>query len=298
MNPHAKLNVAVSSSALFDLTEADQVFRKDGLGVYRAFQLDRVAEPLKPGPAFGVIKALSSIKDKEGNLLVNIQMVSRNCLVSGLRILHSMRHHGIHVDRAAFTGGVTQMEYLKAYQTDLFLSTNNEDVLSALKLGYAAARIYPNIHTMDVDQLRLAFDGDCVLFSEEAEKVYTEQGFDSFVEHEVLHENRPLPAGPFFKFLARLHDVQKSFSGSVCPIRTALVTARSFPTHIRPITTLLHWGIHIDECFFLAGNDKTGVLSVFRPHLFFDDQTKYCDKAAPFVPTAQVPNIVTAKNGT
>lgn len=298
MNPHALLNVAVSSSALFDLAEADAVFRKDGLDAFCDYQRTRETVPLGPGPAFGLIRTLNKLKGPNGEFLVNIQLVSRNCCNSGLRILQSMRHHGMHLDRAAFTNGAPHMDYLRAYQTDLFLSTNQDDVVTALSKGHTAARVYPDIHTLDTDQLRLAFDGDCVLFSDEAEKIYTTEGFDSYVRHEVSNEGRPLPAGPFFSFLSKIHAMQKLFPAGQCPVRTALVTARTFPTNIRPIATLRHWGIQVDESYFLAGNDKTETLRVFNPHIFFDDQAKYCDRAAAVVPTAQVPSITTVGGGT
>jgi 5'-nucleotidase len=296
VNLNAKLNVATSSSALFDLAEADGVFREKGLAAYREYQRARERDILKPGPAFGLIKTLAGIRDAAGNSLVNIQLISRNCSDSGLRALHSMQEYGLPLDRSAFTNGAPHIDYLAAYDTDLFLSTNMGDVKSALAAGHTAACVYPSIHKTGEGQLRLAFDGDCVLFSDEAEKIYAEQGFEPYVRHEVANEDKPLPPGPFFKFLQKIQEIQSMFPAGACPIRTALVTARSFPTHIRPIITLRHWGIQIDESFFLGGHDKTGVLKVFKPHLFFDDQAKHCDRAAAVVPTAQVPTVTTEKN--
>lgn len=298
MNPtlEDKLIIAISSRALFDLDESNNIFETLGLEEYTKYQIAREEEPLERGVAFSLIKRLLSLHSLQKNENVfEIILVSKNDPNTGLRVFNSIEHYGLDITRAAFTNGRSPYEYLSAFQADLFLSANPEDVKLALAHGHASATIYTGLDFVDdnTNEIRIAFDGDAVVFSDEAEIVYQEQGIEAFKKHEVDNSDIPLPPGPFQPFLLALNTVQKAYhSSKEQPIRTALVTARSAPAHKRAIKTLRFWGINIDEAFFLGGLDKAPILERFRPHIFFDDQQTYCHKAAQVVPTGHVPSGV------
>lgn len=326
-----KLVIAISSRALFDLDDANRVFEQLGLDDYRQHQIAREDEPLPPGTAFPLARALLAINQRGQGNLVEVVLVSRNDADTGLRVMNSVETHGLGIVRAGFTDGRPPYEYLKPFQCDLFLSANEHDVCSALAQGFAAALVYSppaapartlassatatETRTLASsatenrtlgssatesqalassamaaeEEVRIAFDGDAVLFSPAAEQVYRSHGLAEFHRREKEAAHIPLEAGPFKGFLEALHNIQTRFPEKQCPIRTALVTARSAPAHKRAVMTLRHWRIRIDEAFFLGGSSKAGVLEVFRPHIFFDDQTFYCDPAAAKTPTARVP---------
>lgn len=286
-----KLVVAISSRALFNLDEAHAVFVDQGLEVYRAHQADHEDVPLQPGTGFSLVKALLAINQMGKGPLVEVVLVSRNDADTGLRVMNSMEQYDLHIERAAFTDGRPPYEYLKPFSCDLFLSANEEDVTRALLAGFPAALVYgpPDPLGTDSHEVRIAFDGDAVLFSAEAERIYREQGLSAFHQQEKESADIPLEAGPFKSFLSSLQTIQRMFPESECPIRTALVTARGVPAHKRAIKTLRAWNVRLDEAFFLGGVSKQGVLSVFRPHIFFDDQPVYCELAAKETPTARVP---------
>lgn len=285
-----KLVVAISSRALFNLDDAHGIFVEKGLEDYRAYQAEHEDVPLKPGTGFSLVKALLAINSMGKGPLVEVVLVSRNDADTGLRVMNSMEQYQLPIERAAFTDGRPPYEYLKPFCCDLFLSANEEDVTRALLAGFPAALVYGPPEPLGTDhrEVRIAFDGDAVLFSSEAERIYREQGLTAFHQQEKLAADVPLEAGPFKSFLLSLHNIQKRFSEDECPIRTALVTARSMPAHKRAIKTLRAWNIRLDEAFFLGGVSKEGVLSVFRPHIFFDDQPTYCELAAKETPTARV----------
>lgn len=290
------LVVGVSSRALFDLSEEDRIFREEGLEAYRAFQLEREGEILSPGTSFGLIKALLRLNELDPDeRRVEVVIMSRNSSETSLRIFNSIRHYGLDITRAALTGGASLVPYLRAFNVDLFLSRNPEDVARGLRSGTASALLYdvPSDVEADVDQIRIAFDGDSVLFSDEADRVYREQGLEAFQAHEMEHARRPLPEGPFAKLLKSLADVrslQDTDDPQIPSIRTALVTARNSPAHERVIRTLISWGVSIDETFFLGGMSKHEVLQAFRPHMYFDDHPSHCATAAGGVPTGRVPS--------
>jgi 5'-nucleotidase len=290
-----KLIVAISSRALFDLDESHDIFEKQGVEAYSKYQIENEDKPLQPGAAFALVKKLlalnSSNPDKPA---VEVVLLSRNSADTGLRIFNSIKHFKLDISRAAFTSGKSPYRYVSAFCSHLFLSTDPSDVRAALDDGFAAATILPRPHnSMDSSpELRFAFDGDAVIFSDEAEQIYKSQGLKAFTDNETASANRALAGGPFKNFLAALHRLQKDYSADQCPIRTALVTARSAPAHERVIKTLREWEIRIDEALFLGGMPKGQFLRSFEADVFFDDQASHCDNASQHVATGHVPHGV------
>lgn len=300
------LVIAISSRALFDLEESHEVYQEQGVEAYGQYQIARESEALNPGVAFAMVKkflALDTDNSGHGDSTpkVEIVLLSRNSADTGLRVFNSIEHYGLNISRAAFTGGESPYRYVKPFAADLFLSTDPEDVANALDTGIAAATILPSRsrsgsmqgdNTGQQERLKIAFDGDAVLFSDIAEQVYQSQGLEVFSETEKQAANDPLPGGPFKPVLAALHRIQEAYAGSDAPIRTALITARAAPAHERVIRTLRAWDIRIDESFFLGGMDKGEFLKTFGADIFFDDQSGHCDSARRYVATGHVPNGV------
>lgn len=286
------LVVAISSRALFDLDESHAVFESQGLEAYAEYQLNRENEVLQPGEAFPLVKKLLVLNENSVNHQgVEVILISRNSADSGLRIFNSIEHHGLDIQRAVFTNGESPFRYMKAIGTGLFLSGHDKDVRQTLQAGFAAALILPGARNRPGgEQLRIAFDGDAVLFSDEAERVYQSEGLEAFARQEKKRADTPLPDGPFKPLLQALHDIQSSYPIDNNPIRTALVTARSAPAHKRVILTLRKWGIRIDEALFLGGKPKGPFLAAFGADIFFDDQQVHCDSAREHVATGHVPN--------
>ncbi|TQV82904.1 5'-nucleotidase [Aliikangiella coralliicola] len=290
-----KLVVAISSRALFDLDESHAIYEKQGVEAYSRYQIENEDKPLPPGAAYQLVKKLLALNnDKSDNPVVEVVLLSRNSADTGLRIFNSIQHYQLDITRAAFTSGRNPYGYVSAFASHLFLSTNPNDVRTALDNGHAAATILPrnNQHNESNTELRFAFDGDAVIFSDEAEQIYKKRGLKAFTENETTSANQPLMGGPFKSFLAALHRLQKEYSVEKCPIRTALVTARSAPAHERVIRTLRDWQIRIDEALFLGGMPKGQFLRSFEADVFFDDQTTHCDDAAEHVATGHVPHGV------
>ena len=290
------LTVAISSRALFDLQDSNAVFEAEGLEAYRRFQIDNEDQPLEPGEGFYFVKKLLDINKLKKKKRVEIILLSRNSADTGLRIFNSIEHHGLDVTKAAFCGGDSPYRYVRAFGCDLFLSTNGADVRQALDQGVAAANLLLGSSGREkpgTDELRLAFDGDAVLFSDDAEQIYQAQGLEAFSASEAAEAGKPLPGGPFKSFLKALHGLQQEFDDQDCPIRTALVTAREAPAHERVIRTLRAWNIRLDECLFLGGMTKSEFLRAFAADVFFDDQTQHCEAAAPHIPSGHVPSGVT-----
>lgn len=285
-----KLVVAISSRALFDLDESHQVFEAKGEEEYSRYQISQEGVPLLPGVAFSMVRKLLALNTDPSRPRVEVVLVSRNSADTGLRVFNSIRHHGLDISRAAFTRGEPPYRYIASFGTHLFLSANPEDVRGALDAGIAAATILPSgSEEFSSGQLRIAFDGDAVIFSDEAERIYVEGGLDAFNQNETESSEKPLPGGPFKPFLAALHDIQSDFPVKSSPIRTALITARGAPAHERVIKTLRSWGIRIDEALFLGGKEKGAFLKSFGADIFFDDQIRHCDSAAEYVATGHVP---------
>lgn len=288
-----KLVVAISSRALFDLTESHRVFEQEGVEAYCAYQIDNEEIPLEPGIAFNMVKKLLALNKDQNNPRVEVILLSRNSADTGLRIFNSIKHHALEISRAAFTRGRSTHPYVSAFGAHLFLSADANDVAESLGAGFAAATILPsNIKDSESEQLRIAFDGDAVLFSDEAERVFQEQGLDAFTKSEVQAAKTPLSVGPFKEFLSLLHRIQSEYPPEASPIRTALVTARAAPAHERAIRTLRAWNIRIDEAIFLGGLDKGPFLKAFDADIFFDDQRKHCESARQHVATGHVPSGV------
>ena len=288
-----KLVVGISSRALFDLEYENTIYEEQGLQAYLAYQREHEQDILKPGTAFPLIRALHKLNDGEEQL-VEIIIMSKNSADTSLRIFNSIEHYGLDISRAALVGGNKIAPYLSAFRTGLFLSANEEDVQEAIDAGVAAGLICSH-NDLEIrpdaviDQIRIAFDGDAVIFSDESEKIFKSQGLEAFEEHERLNARKPLPEGPFAKLLATISRVQKKFPTDDMPIRTALVTARNAPAHERVIRTLMAWGVRIDEAFFLGGVQKSDFLQAFGAHIFFDDQAVHTEPASRLVPAARVP---------
>lgn len=285
-----KLVVALSSRALFDFEEENRVFEEQDDTAYMRLQLERLEEPAKPGVAYPLVKKLLAFNQPDRQL-VEVVILSRNDPVSGLRVFRSADAAGLKLQRGVFTRGQEPYHYLTPLAAHLFLSANAHDVRTALEAGFPAARVFPQSF-IDADrhpeEMRIAFDGDAVLFSDEAEQVFHSQGLDEFQAHERTHARRPLPHGPFKPLLEALHKLQAAARSVPIQIRTALVTARSAPAHERAIRTLMDWNIVVDEAMFLGGLEKGPFLQQFQPDFFFDDQTRHCESAATAGPTGHV----------
>ena len=322
-NLDGQLVVAISSRALFDFEEENRVFetgaaqeptpqtppgvKKDA--AYMKLQLDRLDVPAKPGVAFSLIKKLLAFNDAPESVAettspaparqrVEVVVLSRNDPVSGMRVFRSAQHYGLNIQRGTFNRGAPPWRYLKPLHANLFLSTHLSDVRAALVAGVPAAQVYPHsARASDAhpNEVRIAFDGDAVLFSDEAELVFQAQGLSAFQAqglsafqaHERDKAAQPLLAGPFKPLLEALQRLQQAGTSRMS-IRTALVTARSAPAHERAIRTLLAWNIEVDEVMFLGGLAKGPFLREFEPDFFFDDQTGHVNSAALHVPSGHV----------
>lgn len=288
-----KLVIAISSRALFNLDDSHEVFESQGLEAYAVYQTEREDETLAPGEAFPLVEKLLRINERLGSARVEVILLSRNSADTGLRVFNSIAHYGLNITRAAFCGGESPYRYVSAFGCDLFLSTHGDDVRNALANGVAAATlISAGSSNPDKQQLRFAFDGDAVLFSDESERIFKTDGLEAFTENELAAARQPMNAGPFKNFLQALQRLQAQFPAKQCPIRTALVTARAAPAHERVVRTLRAWGIRIDESLFLGGLDKGEFLRSYGADVFFDDQQSHCESAKPHVAAGHVPHGV------
>jgi 5'-nucleotidase len=284
-----QLVVAISSRALFDFEEENTVFEQGDDRQYMDLQLQRLETPARPGVAFSLVKKLLAFNDTHTQR-VEVVILSRNDPVSGMRVFRSAQHYGLSIQRGSFTRGQAPWRYLKPLRANLFLSTHLADVRAALDAGVPAAQVYPqSVHASDAHphEVRIAFDGDAVLFSDEAERVFQSEGLSAFQAHEARKASQPLSDGPFKPLLAALHRLQSEGTPHM-RIRTALVTARSAPAHERAIRTLMNWNIQVDEAMFLGGLPKGEFLREFEPDFFFDDQTGHIESASRHVPSGHV----------
>jgi len=288
-----KLVIAISSRALFDLEEENAIFDKEGLESYYSHQLENLDNPLAKGSAFRFIQNLLAINNKFDNKLIEVIILSRNNAATGLRIGRSIEHYDLDIERTGWTAGTPVSRYLEAFKVDLFLSVHTPDVEEAVNTGVTAATILPHtpITAEESDVVKIAFDGDAVLFGNESEKVYQEGGLDAFIAHEKKHAQNPLSKGPFFKFLKTISEIQDKFPMESSPIRTALVTARNFSTHERVLGTLEGWGVRVDEAFFQGGVQKYEVIKAFGADIFFDDQDAHLEHTSKETPSAKVPYV-------
>lgn len=290
-----RLVIGISSRALFDLTAENEIFQTQGVEAYCQYQIEHEKELLKPGNGFRLVEALLNINELPGQEgRVEVIIMSHNSPDTSLRVFNAIAHYGLNISRAVLASGASLTPYLEAFHTDLYLSADEEDVQAAVDCGIAAGIICCNEIRVpgrqeEISQIRIAFDGDAVLFSDESERIFREKGLEAFEENERLQAENPLKQGPFAKFLKTISDIQKEFSPEQAPIRTALVTARSAPAHERVIRTLRAWNVRIDEAFFLGGISKTEVLRAFGAHIFFDDQAVHTKPASEVVPSARVP---------
>ena len=289
------LVVGVSSRALFDLTESDHIFQSQGLKAYEEHQIEMEHQTLEPGAGFPLVKSILRLNGEvPEERKIEVVIMSKNSAETSLRIFNSIQDHNLDITRAALTGGAPLAPYIHAFSVDLFLSLDPHDVQTVVNNGTAGALLFakPKSPVEEIiDQIRIAFDGDAVLFSDESEKIYQQKGLEAFIEHEKQNAGKPLPEGPFAKLSKTLSYLQSKYPVESSPIRTALVTARNSPTHERVIRTLRTWGVDINEAFFLGGMAKTEILKAFRPHIFFDDQKTHCDLASDSIATGQVPYV-------
>ncbi|MDN7902410.1 5'-nucleotidase [Burkholderia cepacia] len=290
MTSHTTIIIAVSARALFDFEAENLVFHEDDPAAYRAFQAARLDVPANPGVAFPLVRKLLAFNGT-GEHEVELALLSRNDPVTGLRVFASARHHQLAISRAIFTSGAPPHRYLAPLEANLFLSAHARDVCEAMAAGFPAACVYP-VPGLPAggcdDELRIAFDGDSVLFSDEAERVFRQWQLREFNDHEARHAHLPLPAGPLKPFLSALCALRSRARAGI-RVRTALVTARSAPAHERAIRTLMAWNVAVDEAMFLGGKDKTRFLAEFMPDIFFDDHPRNCESAAQCVATGHVP---------
>jgi 5'-nucleotidase len=290
-NLEDKLVIAVSSRALFDLEEENAIFDKEGLESYYSHQLANLDKPLAKGSGFRFVQNLLAINKQFDNKLIEVIILSRNNAATGLRIGRSIEHYALDIERTGWTAGTPVVRYLDAFKVDLFLSAYAPDVQEAVNSGVAAATILPHttVNSEESDMVKIAFDGDAVIFGVESEKVYQEGGLDAFIAYEKENAKNPLSKGPFFKFLKIISEIQDRFPMESSPIRTALVTARSFSTHERVLGTLEGWGVRVDEAFFQGGVQKYEVIKAFGADIFFDDQDIHLQHTLKDIPSAKVP---------
>tara|TARA_R110001583_G_scaffold3967_10_gene23959 strand:- start:25652 stop:26683 length:1032 start_codon:yes stop_codon:yes gene_type:complete len=298
------LVIGISATALFDLSEADKLFQKEfakdphkGMEKYKKYMLENEDLPLEEGVGFPLIKALLSLNlyQKKGeHSLVEVVVMSRNSPETGIRVLNAIRTHNINITRSAFTAGESSADYLDAFEVDLFLTTNESDAQKVIDSGSCSSAVLsiPPTYKCDIPdgQVRIAFDGDAVIFDETSELVYKNDGLDAFHAHEDISQNIPLNEGPFAKFLIKLARLQEQLPMSIelSPVRIAIVTARNSPSEMRVIKTLRSWGVYVDEAFFLGGVEKSNILKAFKAHIFFDDQDVHLEHSSTFVPCGKV----------
>ena len=287
------LVVGVSSRALFDLEEENKIFEEQGLEAFVKHQIANEEKPLRKGVAFHLVEALlklnESVKDKR---IVEVVVMSRNNPDTGMRLMNSLEQNNLDITRLALTGGEPLSSYLKAFSVDLFLSKDEKDIQTAIDQDVAAAIVYDipeKAFDFQHEQVRLAFDADAVIFSDESEQVFKEKGLEEFLKHEKSKRDSPMNEGPFAKLIKVLSSIQKEFPLGKAPIKIAIVTARNSPAHLRVVKTLKAWGVYIDSIFFLGGVSKDKILEAYQPHIFFDDQDAHVGAASRVVPSSRVP---------
>lgn len=298
--------VGISATALFDLKEADAVFREKfaldrdtALREYRAYMLARENDPLSDGTGMPLVRALLSLnkhrEQTDSKPLVEVVVMSRNSPETGVRVFNNIRQRNLPISRHAFTGGEAVVDYLEAYDVDLFLTTNVGDAQRVIDGGTCAAAVVKepphDQESLSETQVRIAFDGDAVLFDESSEIVYKTEGMAAFHAAEDERQDEPMGDGPYATLLRKLSRLQQRlpFAVELSPVRIAIVTARNAPAELRVIKTLRHWGVYVNEIFFLGGVEKTKVLRAFKPHIFFDDQDLHLDPASKHIPSCRVP---------
>ena len=283
-----KLVVAISSRALFDLEHENQIFENNGIEAYTRYQIEHENTVLPKGTAFPLVEALLSLNEKFEEPIVEVIILSSNSPETGLRVFNSISEYGLDIVRAAFTGGEDKHPYLEAFNIDLFLSRNEKEVQDAIDQGVAAALVYdaPRDYHPNQKEIRIAFDADAVVFSDESELIYKQEGLEAFYENENANAENAMNEGPFAKLLKTLSKIKEKDDSL---LKIAIVTARNSPAHKRVILTLRKWGCKIDEMFFLGGVAKDKVLKAFNAHIFFDDQDYHVGPASQLIPSGRVP---------
>lgn len=286
------LIIGVSTRALFDLEEENSIFEKKGIESYSKYQLAHEQEVLKPGSSFLLVQSLLQLNEGKEKKIVEVVIMSRNSPETGLRVFNSIQHYQLDISRVALTGGKTLSPYMKAFNIDLFLSRDADDVQKIIDDGACAAAVVydPPTDFQNKDhQVKIAFDADAVLFSDDSEYRYKTKGMEAFQQYETEHEDQPLDAGPFAGLIHKLSRIQSLYPEGECPIRVAIVTSRSAPAHMRVIKTLRSWGVNVDEAYFMGGFAKDEALKNFGAHIFFDDQDVHLKDSSRFVPAGKVP---------
>lgn len=307
-----KMVIGVSSRALFDLTIENEIFERQGVDAYCRYQVEHERDILRPGPGFELIQSLLALNGCGDTELVEVIVMSRNSPNTSLRVFNAIKYYGLDITRAALVSGASLAPYLEAFHTDLFLSAYEDDVQCAVDGGIAGGIICtenppkrfareqgdvifpgawcaPQKRKAKSGSIRIAFDGDAVIFTDESEKIFQEKGLSAFEKNEERNAEEPLAEGPFANFLRKLSQLQSRLGVENCPIRTALVTSRSAPAHERVIKTLRSWNVRMDEAFFLGGVEKKEILQAFGAQIFFDDQSVHTVSASDTVPAARVP---------
>ena len=294
VNLDDKLVIGVSTRALFDLEEANTIFDNEGIEAFRKYQLENEDQILKPGTAFYLVKSLLQLNEQAEKQIVEVVVMSRNSPETGVRVLNAIKEHNLEITRLALSGGEPLAPYIDAFSVDLFLSKDDKDVQAVIDSNScAAASIYapPNSFNPQDNRVKIAFDADAVLFSEDSELRYKNEGLEAFQQYEKVHENDPLKEGPFAALLKKLSKIQEYIPTRIeySPLRIAIVTARCSPSHLRVIKTLRKWGVYVDEAYFLGGVAKDKILEAFGAHIFFDDQETHLESASKKVPSGKVP---------
>lgn len=274
------LTVAVTARTLFHMEDGNRVFQEQGQAAFNKYMYDRRNIPLRPGAAFPLAMKLRGLKNKAGKPLARLQLLSRSSPVAGLRVMNSVQHYELPCEQAAFTREGDRFLYANSFKAKLFLSANAKDTAASIKAGIPAATLIPR-ETSESDAadstLRVAFDGDSVIFSDASDKIYLTQGLEKFRDHEVLAAETPLELGPFWPLFRELHEIQAEVGSEL--LRVMLLTARGLPAHGRVITTLIEEGIELDELVFAGGDPKGPILQAFKADIFFDDSQKNIDSA-------------------
>ncbi|HAR76309.1 MAG TPA: 5'-nucleotidase [Psychrobacter sp.] len=306
------LIVAISATALFDLSESENYLLQllqqrpsEAIKEFRDYMAERENDPLSIGAGYPLIKALLNLNKQSSQStaldpnietpLVEVVIVSKSSPDTGIQVLNAIREHKLNISRSAFISGSSVAPYIDDFNVDLFLTTNLEDAQQVADADICACAILDatpvNTRELDTKQLRIAFDGDAVLFDDSGELLYKQKGLQAFHDREAKMRDLPIEKGPYAELLIKLSKMQERLPASLhsCPMKIALVTARNAPADLRAIKTLREWGVNVDMAFFLGGLEKTAVLKTFAPHIFFDDSIKHIDAARSFVPTALVP---------
>ncbi|EOW9303012.1 5'-nucleotidase, partial [Vibrio cholerae] len=299
-----RLVVGLSSSALFDLQESDEIFRNEGEEAYRQYQREKQDSPLRKGVAFPFVRRLLKLNElRPQDPPVEVILLSRNDPDTGLRVMNSIEHYGLGITRAVFLQGKSPYVYIPAFEIELFLSANYQDVKQAVLAGYPAGQILEGDIKDDTEdlELRIAFDFDGVIADDEAEGIYQSSGqLADFHSHESELVDVPHNPGPLKNFLQRISDIQKleferqKMDSSYLPmLKVSIVTARNAPSHKRVINTMRAWDIAVNEAFFMGGVEKSKVLNILRPHIFFDDQKLHLKPSSSILPSVHIPFGVT-----